>query len=164
MECEHCHNAKANVFVTQIINGKKVEMHLCNICAKEIQGEIYNDDSFQQFLASLLQLQGQDTKVQSNDVELCPKCHMSLEEFKKKSKLGCDECYQVFRPYINHIVKSVHGGHQHTGKRPQRLNKKELIEDKIKDLESRLQIALMQEDYHEAAAIRDQLITLREVE
>jgi len=164
MDCEHCHNEKASVFLTQIINGKKVEMHLCNACASEVQGKMYNDNSFQQFLTSLLKLQGNETQETSNKEEVCPKCHMTLEEFKKKSKLGCDECYQVFRPYIHHIVKSVHGGHIHTGKKPFRLNKKEILAKKIEDLESRLKLAIMQEEYNEAALIRDELIKLREGE
>jgi protein arginine kinase activator len=161
MECEHCHQQNASVFVTQIINGKKVEMHLCSHCAKEIQSKIYNDDSFHQFLASLLKLQGDETNVSSNIQKICPKCDMSLEEFKKKSKLGCDECYQVFRPYLNHIIKSVQGGHVHTGKKPLRQDKKEVLIDRIHELESNLKLALMQEDYHEAARIRDLLIQLR---
>jgi protein arginine kinase activator len=161
MECEHCHQQNATVFMTQLINGKKVEMHLCKRCAKEIQGKMYNDDSFHQFLASLLQLQGDDFSVSSNVQEICPQCGMSLEEFKKKSKLGCNECYQVFRPYIKHIIKSVQGGHLHTGKKPLRLNKKVALSDKIQELESSLNLALMQEDYHEAARIRDLLLGLR---
>ncbi len=46
MICESCHKVNATVFITQIVNGKKVEMHLCSSCARELEGTINNDDSF----------------------------------------------------------------------------------------------------------------------
>jgi protein arginine kinase activator len=162
MICEHCHNEQANVFVTQVINNNKVELHLCSKCAAILQSKIYTEDSFQQFLTGLLKLQGTEADIKPYMDKICPNCNMTLEEFRKKSKLGCEKCYTEFRPYVNHIVKSIHGGNKHVGKQPLRLYKKDITKDKISELEAKLKLALMQEDYLEAASIRDALVKLRE--
>lgn len=162
MICEQCQVQQANVFITEIINGKKVQKHLCHGCAKEKQEKLYNDDSFQQFLTGLLKLQGNDIKELNNSSKVCPKCKCTLDEFRKTSKIGCDECYSVFKPYISQIVKRVQGAKLHTGKKPQRLNEKVRISEQILDFEKQLKLALMQEDYHEAARLRDILLKLKE--
>ena len=35
MYCENCHERPANVHFTKIVNGKKMEMHLCEYCAQK---------------------------------------------------------------------------------------------------------------------------------
>ncbi len=102
------------------------------------------------------------TEVVKEQGVICPKCKMTLEDFKRMSKFGCDKCYEVYKPYVIQIVKSVHGGIKHTGKRPKRLNEKVALQENINSLEAQLKIALMQEDYLEAARIRDELRVLKE--
>ena len=36
MLCDHCHEREANVKYTQIINGQKKEMNLCEKCSQEL--------------------------------------------------------------------------------------------------------------------------------
>ena len=162
MLCEVCHKEQATVFLTEVINGKKIELHMCAACAAKEKARMYSDDSFQQFISGLLKLTGKEEEEDKKPLEECPGCHMTIDEFRKKSKLGCGQCYEVFKPYIKHIVKSVHGGDSHTGKQPLRLNEKEIKRQEIENLESSLKIALMQEDYQEAAKVRDLLAKAKE--
>ncbi|MBN2222906.1 MAG: hypothetical protein JW708_11915 [Vallitaleaceae bacterium] len=162
MLCEHCHKEVATVFLTQVINNKKVEMHLCSRCAKEQENLLYSyNPSIQQFMSGLMKNSKEETEAEQK-VLFCTKCNMTLDEFRKKSKLGCDHCYQAFEPYLKHILKSVHGSTEHTGKRPLRSNKGILLQEKLEDLESQLRLALMQEDYIAAAKIRDEIKKLKE--
>lgn len=164
MICEHCHKEPATIFLTQVYEGKKIELHLCSKCAKEKEAFLYdNNSSFQQFLGGLLKLSNGEVQEKNTPRMVCPKCSMSIEEFRKTSKLGCAHCYEAFEPYIKHIVKSVHGSQEHTGKKPLRMGKLLSRTDQILDLESRLKIALLQEDYYEAALIRDELHRIKEV-
>lgn len=162
MLCEHCHKREANISITQIVQGKKIEVHLCDVCAKEHEYRMYNSNpSFQQFLSGLMKLSGveQQNERQTN---VCPNCQLTLEEFKKNSKLGCGHCYKAFAPYIKYVFKSVHGGYIHNGKRPLRISKSDILKENIEELESKLRLALMQEDYIDAAKIRDELLKLKE--
>lgn len=164
MICEHCHKETATIFLTQVYEGKKIELHLCSKCAKEKEAMLYdNTSSFQQFLGGLLKLSNTDNQEKNTPRIVCPKCSMSLDEFRKTSKIGCAHCYEAFEPYIKHIVKSVHGSQEHTGKRPLRMGKQLSLTEQIEELESRLKLALLQEDYYEAAMIRDELHRIKEV-
>ena len=162
MICEQCHQRQASVFVTEVVENKKIQRHLCSICAKEVQEKVYNQDSFQQFLTGLLKLQGNEAKELNNTNKQCPKCHCRLDEFKKTSKLGCDTCYEVFKPYVNQILKRVQSGNKHKGKIPLRLDTVEQRLGQVKELEEKLKIALSKEDSHEAARIRDILLECKE--
>jgi protein arginine kinase activator len=165
MICEHCHKEIATVFLTQVYDGKKIELHLCNHCAKEKEALLYdNTSSFQQFLGGLLKLSNNAVEERSDLKAHCEQCGLTLDEFRKNSKLGCSSCYNSFEPYIKHIVKSVHGSFEHTGKKPTRMYHHICVADKIADLESQLRLALLQENYYEAALIRDELHQVKEVE
>lgn len=56
MLCENCGKRPATVHYTQIINGLKTEMHLCEVCAKQ-KGAIEFDTPFSvtNFLAGILE-------------------------------------------------------------------------------------------------------------
>lgn len=162
MICENCHERQASMFITQNINNHKVQKHLCSVCAKELREQSYKQDSFQQFLTGLLKLQGNESKELNYSNKTCPKCSCTIDEFRKSSKLGCDTCYEVFKPYIGQIIKRVQSGYTHVGKTPIRLNAAEMIGVRIEELEQQLKLALMQEDYHEAARLRDKLLKYKE--
>ncbi|WZL80260.1 excinuclease ABC subunit B [Vallitaleaceae bacterium 9-2] len=163
MLCEKCHKEQATVFFTQVLNGKKVEIHLCATCAKQQEDLFYGDNpSIQKFMSGLLKNSNDVEQEQIDQNLVCSKCHMTLDEFRKTSKLGCDACYDAFKPYVNHVLKSVQGSYRHTGKKPLRMNQSQLKEEQLEELESQLKLALMQEDYMEAARIRDALYKLKE--
>lgn len=162
MICEVCHKEKATVFLTEIVNGKKVELHMCNTCAAKEKSRMYAEDSFQQFLSGLLKLSQSEADKVEKPIDQCPECKMTLDDFRRHSKLGCSSCYDVFRPYVKHVVKSVQGGMNHTGKKPLRQNEKVIRKEQIEQLETDLKLAVMSEDYHEAARIRDLLVRIKE--
>jgi|ASRL01.1.fsa_nt_gi protein arginine kinase activator len=163
MLCEECHKEQATVFLTQVMNGKKVEIHLCAQCAKKQKDFFYGDNpSIQKFMSGLLKNSNDVSQQEIDQKLLCPKCHMTLDEFRRTSKLGCDQCYEAFKPYVNHVLKSVQGSYRHTGKKPLRMNQSQLKDERIDELNSQLKLALMQEDYLEAAKIRDELYKMKE--
>jgi protein arginine kinase activator len=156
MMCENCHKESATVFLTQIINGKKIEMHLCSKCASEKEGLLFNNNiSFQQFLSGLLENVKAPKNVHLNNVIKCDKCNMTLDEFRKTSKIGCENCYTAFSGYLFPVLKRLHSNIEHTGKTPEKLNKELQITSRIEKMQSDLQIAIMKEDYEEAARLRD---------
>ena len=45
MQCENCHQRPASIHFTKIINGKKMEYHLCERCAQD-QEEMMGSANF----------------------------------------------------------------------------------------------------------------------
>lgn len=160
MKCEKCNVNEATVFVTKSYNGETMEMHLCDSCAKENESLFLDDGiSFQQFLSGLLD--NSKTNLTKNQSFTCKSCGMSIEDFKRNSLVGCAECYHSFEGYLKPIVKQLQSNMIHTGKRPSHVDETIKVKEKIMRLESELKIALMEENYEQAAILRDSIRELR---
>lgn len=160
MKCEKCHVNEATVFLTQTRNGETVEMHLCDACAKENEAVLFDDGiSFQQFLSGLLE-SNKSPEIKSSKLT-CSQCGMTIDEFKRHSLVGCAGCYSSFNTYLQAIIKRLQGNVIHTGKKPMNADVSHKIQEQIHRLESELKIALMQENYEQAAQLRDRIRELK---
>jgi protein arginine kinase activator len=162
MYCQECKQKPATVFLTQMFNGKKIEMHLCEECAAKKGGSLFDIDS--QFSVSNLlgTLLGTNYNLQqavtpSANVKQCPGCQMSLKNISQTGKLSCAECYTVFEKEIEPTLRRIHGNSRHIGKIPVRGGEKVLVKNKIAQLKSQLQKAVANEEYEKAAEIRDSI-------
>jgi protein arginine kinase activator len=163
MICERCHKRLATVYLNKTINGEKKEIHLCSKCAMEVKDNYYsNDFSFESLLSSLLNINAntKNGSYNENNVPRCNKCGMTYTEFRKKGKFGCSNCYHSFSNLINPVIKSVHGSNLHVGKIPNRSGGKIILKKQIQLLEVKLKNAITNEEYEQAAKIRD---TIREL-
>jgi protein arginine kinase activator len=142
----------------QTVNGKTRELYLCEQCAKQSQ-EMNPVFHPAMGVAGLLQaLWGFNPAV--NEVqkeENCPVCGVSFTQITRAGKLGCSRCYEKFEAQLAPVLRRLHGGGQHKGKIPQRRGA--VIRDKmeIKELKERLQALIRQENFEEAAGVRDQI-------
>lgn len=168
MECQRCHKNDASVHYTQVINGKKDEVHLCEECAEK---EGYMDFSNQhlsmhQFLTSMVPLDSAFIKSQSIKPETttqCDYCGMTYGEFRRKGKFGCSHCYESFSSYLTPLLKRVHSGNtEHVGKIPKRIGGNLHKQREVESLQTKLQEAIQAEAFEEAATIRDQIHQLKQ--
>ena len=103
----------------------------------------------------LLKYSAQQTRKRSS--LSCPDCGMTLEEFRKKGRLGCAKDYEVFSSHIDELLERVHGAKLHVGRRPG-ISEDELNRmQHVTDLQHKLEIAIREEAYESAARIRDEL-------
>lgn len=162
--CDECKKRPATVHITQVYNGKKVEMHLCEECAAEKGTHVFKFDggfSLPKLLGSFF---GGGAPLVEN-VPLgrprkalsCPVCGMSFDEIGQIGRLGCSECYTAFEKEIEPILRRVHGNNQHLGKIPHRRGSRVRVEKLLEDLKSQLQAAVMREEYEKAAELRDKI-------
>lgn len=177
MLCEKCNSNEATIHYTEIINGVKNEHHLCSECAKEADLGLYSDlfdgeFSFANLIKSILANGNNAKNQQISPLSqiVCPKCHMTYEEFTKEGKFGCAECYNVFGPLIMDNLKKIQGSLSHTGKTPEKPEElpadihEEVKEadnkaaaDNIEELRLQLKHAVQVEEYDEAARLRDEI-------
>lgn len=122
MLCENCGKRQANVKYTQIINGDKKEMHLCEECSDKLG--IGNMDfkmpiSFSSFLGDFFDEFENDTLLPEFDpikTLKCDNCGMTFEDFMNTGKFGCSNCYDTFQAKIDPILKNMHGASRHIGR------------------------------------------------
>ncbi|MBN2483093.1 MAG: UvrB/UvrC motif-containing protein [Candidatus Omnitrophica bacterium] len=158
MNCDICHKIVATVHLTEIVNEKVVELHICQKCAKVKTDELKSQLSLSDFLGGLVDKP--DTK--KTVPTACPLCGLTFNEFREKGRLGCGECYGAFKDQILPLFRKIHGSTQHVGKIPAHVEKKILIDREKEELKNRLARAVKLEEYEEAARIRDKLKHIRQ--
>lgn len=169
MECQECKKRPATLHFTQIINGQKTEIHVCEICAKEKGYVTYPEDgySLHDLLTSLFNFDstqlGQEAEPLKQVEELqCDKCKMTFADFRRIGKFGCAECYPAFSYKLEPILKRVHSGNtKHSGKIPKRKGGNLHTKKKIESYKLKLQQLIEDEAFEEAAVVRD---TIKQLE
>lgn len=153
MLCEICGKKEATVYLTQVLNGDVKKIHLCEHCAAA-SGLDVNNPSITDVLLGLGA--PKETAPEKNG-KTCPQCHMRFTDFKKTSRLGCQECYSAFAEELAPLLEAMHKGQQHVGKTPAKVRPAKPRPAPLPDLQKALAAAVTAENYEEAARLRDQI-------
>lgn len=160
--CERCHKT-ATVHMTEVSNGKKVEVHLCDRCAQDAgyvqQSHVPINELLNQFLKAHAQ-------VSDTQTLRCADCGMTWQEFKDTGLLGCAKDYELFLNQLQGVIeRAQQGADHHTGKTPGKPSAQpddavKLRKAEITRLKKELARAVEGESYELAAKLRDQLRAL----
>jgi protein arginine kinase activator len=152
--CQRCGRAKASVHITDTAPQKR-ELHLCEECAEK-EGVIIKHH--QTANAMLKEFIKQKTGLAAVENLSCPKCGMTFREFQSKGLLGCPHDYEAFQPVLGPLIERAHGGAtHHVGKVPEQADVALRRQTGLQRLRRELQDALEQENYEQAARVRDQI-------
>jgi protein arginine kinase activator len=145
------------VHLTEIIDEQMTELHLCEECAKTKSMDMEQQFGLGDLLGGLSDLG--KTQVEGREIVKlkCSNCGISYEDFRKIGRLGCGECYNSFRKYLMTLLKRIHGSNKHYGKMPLVLTKLPEEKSEIAELKASLDKAIKDEEFEEAARIRDML-------
>ena len=171
MKCENCGKNEANVKYTQIINGEKKQMFLCEECSKKLgvsDMQFNMPISFNSFL--------EDFFDDMNDISFMP----TLGAGSKK--LQCSKCGLTWDDFlhtsrIDPILRSLQGATSHIGrlgdviegndikqdlddKESEEVAKENKIVNKVDELKEELKQAIKEERYEDAAKLRDEIKNL----
>ena len=156
MLCCICKEKEATVHLTQIAGDKVQKVDLCEDCAR--QKGVNDPAGFS--LADLLLGLGASQEIEqtAGGSELkCPHCGFSQADFKKTGRLGCPECYTTFAEGLEGLLKTMHKDVRHIGKVPQALRASRDLNDRLKSLQKKLNKAIAEEDFEQAAVLRDEI-------
>jgi protein arginine kinase activator len=168
-ECQQCKKNLATVHVTEIVAPEDepgdsaergfVEHHVCDVCAQALDlPHMPAHKKSHAEIWKLLQISAQQTRKKGGPV--CPDCGMSLEEFRKKGRLGCAKDYEVFKAHIGEVLERVHGAREHTGRVPGTSEVESAQIQRASELRRQLELAIRDEAYENAARLRDELRAL----
>lgn len=161
MLCCVCKEKEAKVHLTQIVGEKMQKVDLCEQCAAQKGVNDPQGFSLADLLLGLGASQEMEQASGGADVK-CPNCGFTQADFKKAGRLGCSECYVTFSEGLESLLKTMHKGTKHTGKVPASLLHSRDLSDKIKSLEKKLAKAVAEEDFEQAASMRDEIKVTRE--
>lgn len=161
MLCDICGKNPATVHLTEIIDDQMNELHLCEECARTKSAAMEQQFGLSDLLAGMVDFEKPSAKEEELVNIKCLSCGLSYADFKKIGRLGCGECYDVFRRYLAPLLKRIHGSNQHVGKSPLKTKTAAARTPKKKidpaELKEQLQKAIQKEAFEEAARLRDQI-------
>lgn len=153
--------------LTQILNGKVTELILCEDCARKKGlfdpqslsfAEQFFPEEFKKKVESLVkELAGTPQEDEerphpltmgSDALTRCPVCDFPLQIYRKTGRFGCPDCYNVFAEELRMEQVEDETVPVVADESPALTRKK---------LERQLQVAIEQEDYENAAKLRDML-------
>ena len=164
--CPRCKKNVVSVHVTEVEEfdglgspGNEVkEHHLCEACAQELNLPHTGLPQSMAKVLKLLQVHAKQAhiKVQAS-MPACPDCGMTLEELRRRGRVGCAKDYEVFREYLDELLERMHGARVHVGRLPGIAEGELRRVQQVSDLRNALELAVREEDYERAAELRDEI-------
>ena len=160
--CQSCGVRPATLHYTQVVNGERTELHICDACAGE-RGDLGFADfsaagfNIHSILAGLMHSEAAPQGVKPRHEIRCPVCGSDYRRFAEGGRLGCGECYSTFAAQLTPLLKRIHGNCSHQGKIPSRGAQTIKARRQIEELRRELRKAVEQERYEAAAEMRDRL-------
>ena len=163
MVCELCKQAQATVHLTEIVNDQMTELHLCEACANQKGTQVESQFGLADLLSGLADF-GKTQEPEEVTTKACPSCGMTYDDFRKVGRLGCGECYTAFKRSLGSLLKRIHGSPIHIGKSPVRTAKAPKVKTELAELKRKLERAIEEEAFEDAARLRDQIRRLEQHE
>jgi protein arginine kinase activator len=163
------------MFYQENINGATREMHLCAECAQqENLGSAFQnafsamDSLWSEPFPSLFggfdslwggMLGSAPTATLLGTERKCPTCGMTERELRESGRVGCPDCYSTFADILNPYVRKVHGADRHVGASPAGTETPQAApaEGSVEALRAKLNEAIKNEEFEQAAVLRDQI-------
>jgi protein arginine kinase activator len=164
MRCDRCGNDEAVVQLTTVKENESQVRHLCPACAADEGVEVAATQSSAPLVEFLAQI-GQSVGEEASALGRCPSCGLTPAQLRQSGRLGCATCYTHYQHHLRALLRRLHGGTQHIGKAVLPPDPEE--EDrrvKVDNLRRSLRIAVDAEDFEHAAALRDQIRRIEELE
>jgi protein arginine kinase activator len=160
MKCQKCTKA-ATLHITEVLSDEQFEeLHLCEECAQKYLYEP-SAEKLEGGKSS-----GASTAAESDDSGLpnreCPNCGIKFVEFRNSGRLGCPHDYEEFREELTSLLENIHGETRHCGKTPRRQPHNKQAQSELVQLRKQLLKAVNQENYEEAARLRDRIKQLED--
>ena len=180
MKCDLCDN-EATTHEVVIRAGKKLERHLCEVCAKQHGVDTRPNVPIQELLKNFVLTPPPAAPAQPRAPEpvrtlKCETCGTTFGDFKANSLLGCAECYRCMESSLGPVIERAHeGATHHVGKVPRRAlahsrqgaRPMEALLGSIREREERLNLlrkqleeAVRNEQVERAARLRDEMRAL----
>ena len=155
MKCQSCSNS-ATVHLTDIVDGHKRELHLCEACAEKQQLLKHQELNLSAILQAVI---GQHVGPLTDELTrlTCPACGIKYMEFKAEGRLGCPHDYEVFHVALEPLLERIHRACRHVGKIPRHNLANAALQTDLVELRQKLRRAVEAEAYEDAARLRDLL-------
>ena len=166
MLCEECGKYEATVHIETLTpEGESTTRSLCQRCVNKLRmmPGVHALD-IGEFLGALFERIHQSRMEKDSDrfEATCPGCGMTYAEYKREQRFGCAECYRAFREPVEEALVKRNDSAIYVGRTPG--SEEQVNSDiyQIKKLREEMQMAIAEEKFEIAAAIRDEIRALED--
>jgi protein arginine kinase activator len=149
-----CLNPK-EITVTNIEVNKATHMYLCKECGADyLQMPADNIVSKTTQMSTTPNGIVHKTKTTNESPEMiapCPECGATLNDILTSQKISCPNCYK-FHKHLNVVMTQIEPNEV-----PSENDNTHEIDDHVQELEKQMRKAIKEENYEEAAKIRDEI-------
>jgi protein arginine kinase activator len=163
MKCQKCGANNANTHIKSVVNGEFKEYDLCSECAKKM-GYTNMFSDMQNDFSSLLGSFFGNVLPARTQAARCDFCGSTYAEIAKSGHVGCARCYEIFGEQLLPSIRRMHGNTTHCGKNSGKQSsakalkpEEETKEQKIARLKSELDKAVAEQNFEQAAELRDKI-------
>lgn len=93
----------------------------------------------------------------------CPRCGTTFREYSQTTLFGCPVCYRYFRELLKPSIRKFQFTLQHEGKFPPSTSLESRSRRRLNLLRQELNEAILVENFEQAATLRDEIKTLKEL-
>jgi protein arginine kinase activator len=155
--CDICKEGPAVIQLTEIEGSGVRQLHLCEKCAAE-RGVETSVSAAKPQINEFMQTIHQQLPASVSDAARCTFCSSTIKDFRTTGRLGCANCYDAFESTLRDLLRRVHGGSRHVGRRYEApLASQQAHVSVATELRDRLRRAIESEQFEVAADIRDKL-------
>ena len=155
-QCQYCEHP-ATIHLSQIIDKQIHKIDLCESCAAKKGFTQPEDFSLDELLEIPQDVEGEDIETST---ESCDLCGSTFEDFKKTGRFGSADCYSLFKAELEPILRDMQRGTRHIGKYPGCFDAENVAV--YSNLRKELDIAITEERFEDAAAIRDKIDDIKD--
>ncbi len=166
MKCQRC-DRPASFHITDLVDGKPNELHLCEECAQSFLAPSEEDaaevmPAMAGFLAQHLAVGETADELARLDQRACPVCGITFLEFRKQGRLGCPHDYVFFSEELEPLLMNIHDQAHHIGKVPKRCSSGADQQTQLIRLRRDMKEAVAKEKYERASQLRDEIHAIEE--
>ena len=166
MKCQKC-DRQATFHITDLIDGKPNELHLCEECAQSFLSPGTQEapdvlPAIGGFLAQHLAVGETADQLARLDQRACPVCGITFLEFRKQGRLGCPHDYIFLSEELEPLLMNIHDQVHHIGKVPKRCSQGADQQTQLIRLRREMKEAINTEDYEHASELRDKIRNIEE--
>ena len=166
MICDACNLREATFHSIRSINGAVKEVYLCASCkAKGYPPQGGQGASFGVLKDVFAKFPGFSPALQPpvrREIRKCDACGITIDLVIKSGFMGCASCYTAFGDIITPMINKVQNASVHTGKTPYGTAAKFSIAIELEKLRKELQLAVSEENFDLASAIKQKIVALEQ--
>lgn len=168
MQCERCNQKRVTVHYRENRNGKIRALKLCGDCAEHLEraGEledmsvplygIHTPSFFAEDEIMPLPMSDHPAAIHRGE-RRCSVCGTEISEIMTAGLVGCSACYESFSSELTAPLGVLHGQAVHRGKVSAGYRNKLERMRRLEELKKQLKAAVSEEEFEQAAALRDEI-------